>query len=117
LLFETNETAGELVSASKLRKLIRKMGIDLELVVVAACKSEFVGRMFQNAGAHHVICIREGAEILDKSVLIFTKNFYKQIFKGDMICDAFEKAKAAVGIQVNIGSENMFKMLVREELT
>jgi hypothetical protein len=34
-----------------------------------------------------------------------------------MICDAFEKAKAAVGIQVNIGSENMFKMLVREELT
>jgi hypothetical protein len=93
------------------------MGIDLELVVVAACKSEFVGRMFQNAGAHHVICIREGAEILDKSVLIFTKNFYKQIFKGDMICDAFEKAKAAVGIQVNIGSENMFKMLVREELT
>jgi len=50
---------------------------------VAACKSEFVGRIFQNAGAKHVICVKEKAEVLDKAVLIFTRSFYKGIFKGE----------------------------------
>jgi CHAT domain-containing protein len=37
---------GELVSAKQLRKLIRQYGVILDLVFVAACKSEFVGRIF-----------------------------------------------------------------------
>jgi len=49
----------------------------LDLVFVAACKSEFVGRIFQSAGAKHVICVREGAEVLDRAALIFTRSFYK----------------------------------------
>jgi len=57
--------------------LIRQYGVKLDLVFVAACKSEFVGRIFQRAGARHVICVREGAEVLDTSALIFTKTFYK----------------------------------------
>jgi hypothetical protein len=46
LLFETEESEGELVSAKQLRKLIRQYGVILDLVFVAACKSEFVGRIF-----------------------------------------------------------------------
>lgn len=46
LLFETKLTDGELVSSKQLRKLIRQYGVKLELVFVAACKSEFVGRIF-----------------------------------------------------------------------
>ena len=46
LLFETKLTDGELVSSKQLNKLIRQYGVKLELVFVAACKSEFVGRIF-----------------------------------------------------------------------
>ena len=77
LLFETEYCEGELVSSKQLRKLIKQYGVKLDLVFVAACKSEFVGRIFQQAGARHVICVREGAEVLDKAVLIFAKCFYK----------------------------------------
>lgn len=86
------------------------------MVFVAACKSEFVGRIFQIAGAKHVICVREGSEVLDEAALIFTRNFYAQIFKGSLICEAFKLAKAAVEFQINIGSSNMFKMLLVEEV-
>ena len=47
LLFETELAEGELVSAKQLRKLIRQYSVNLDLVFVAACKSEFVGRIFQ----------------------------------------------------------------------
>jgi hypothetical protein len=89
LLFETELSNGELVSSKQLRKLIRQYGVKLELVFVAACKSEFVGRIFQRAGAKHVICVKEGAEVLDKAALIFARTFYKLIFKGILICEAF----------------------------
>jgi len=46
LLFETKLSDGELVSSKQLRKLIRQYGVKLDLVFVAACKSEFVGRIF-----------------------------------------------------------------------
>ena len=83
---------------------------------VAACKSEFVGRIFQRAGAGHVICVKEGAEVLDTSALIFARTFYKLIFRGLNICEAFKQAKAAVEFEVNIGQSNMFKMLLQEEV-
>ena len=103
LLFETKLTDGELVSSKQLNKLIRQYGVKLELVFVAACKSEFVGRIFQRAGAKHVICVKEGAEVLDKAALIFARTFYKLIFRGLIICEAFNQAKAAVEFEVNLG--------------
>ena len=77
--------------------------MELDLVFVAACKSEFVGRIFQSADAGHVICIREGAEVDDKAALVFARNFYKKIFHGSPICEAFSQAKAAVEFEVNQG--------------
>lgn len=92
LLLERENGEGELVSAKQLKKLIRLYSVQLDLVFVAACKSEFVGRIFQNAGVKHVICVREGAEVLDKAVLTFTRKFYKNMLGGTLICEAFKKA-------------------------
>ena len=33
-----------------------------------------------------------------------------------MICEAFNIAKAAVEFEINVGSSNMFKMLLQEEV-
>ena len=60
LLFETSDGAGELVSAYELRQLIEKYNQKLNVVVVAACQSEFVGEIFLKCGARHVICIKTG---------------------------------------------------------
>jgi hypothetical protein len=48
--------------------------------------------MFQKLGVKHVICVREGAEILDDAVLYFTNRFYKNIFNGETVCAAFKIA-------------------------
>lgn len=53
--------------------------------------------------------------MLDRAALIFTRSFYKKIFKGVPICEAFDLAKADVEFEINIGSANMFKMLLVEE--
>jgi len=37
---------GELVSQAKLAKIVKKSVASLELVFVAACNSEFVGKIF-----------------------------------------------------------------------
>jgi hypothetical protein len=97
LLFENQWAEGQLVSKKQLSKVIRYYLPTLDLVFVAACKSEFVGQIFQLAGAKHVICVREGAEILDEAVLVFTKNFYDEILVNrTSICEAFKKAQASV---------------------
>ena len=65
----------------------------MDLVVVATCHSEFVGRIFQEAGAKHVICILQSEEVEDDAIITFTDTFYSMLFKSDMkICRAFEHA-------------------------
>lgn len=57
LLFETDEGDSKLVSREQLKKLIKSTCATLDFVFVASCHSEFVGRIFLEAGAKHVICI------------------------------------------------------------
>lgn len=57
LLFETDEGDSKLVSREQLKKLIKSTCASLDFVFVASCHSEFVGRIFLEAGAKHVICI------------------------------------------------------------
>ena len=47
---------------------------------VASCYSEFAGKIFLNAGAKHVICIREGQRIADEAVITFSRDFYSIVF-------------------------------------
>jgi len=51
LLLETHEGDSKLVSRQKLQHLISVASCKLEFVVVATCHSEFVGRIFLDAGA------------------------------------------------------------------
>lgn len=53
---------------------------------------------------------------MDRAALIFARTFYKLIFRGLLICDAFNQAKAAVEFEVNLGQSNMFKILLQEEV-
>lgn len=67
--------------------------MELEFVFIATCHSEFVGKIFKEAGAKHVICINESDEVMDDSIILFTECFYEAILKHDMkIHDAFKKA-------------------------
>ena len=71
--------------------MINKTDCKLDLVVVATCHSEFVGKIFQEAGAKHVICILQSEEVEDDAVITFTDTFYNMILEcGKKICEAFE---------------------------
>ena len=52
--------------------MIVKNECELEFVVVATCHSEFVGKIFQEAGAKHVICITQSEEVEDDAIITFT---------------------------------------------
>ena len=60
LLFETQTGEGELVCLQELQKLIRRTMPRLDVVFVAACDSELVGKIFLKCGARHVICVKTG---------------------------------------------------------
>ena len=80
LLFETEDGEGELVSEKQLQEFISSSNTNLEFVFVASCYSEFAGRIFSNAGAKHVICVKAGQEIADLAVITFSKAFYNAVF-------------------------------------
>lgn len=61
--------------------MIRQNKCELEFVFVATCHSEFVGKIFQEAGAKHVICIVQDKEVRDDAVITFTDTFYSMIFE------------------------------------
>ena len=69
LLFETTTGQGELVSQIELQKLIFRTWPDLDVVFVAACNSEFVGKIFLKCGARHVICVKTDQYVLDDATI------------------------------------------------
>jgi hypothetical protein len=99
LLFETDEGDSQLVSRQQLKNLVDSSGVRLEFVFVASCHSEFVGRIFLEAGSHHVICIDQQYEVDDSAVVTFTNAFYDAIFSNSAnICKAFLNAQVVVSI-------------------
>lgn len=116
LLFETFEGAGELVSAKQLRQLVERSGQTLNVIVVAACKSEFIGEILLKCGAKHVICIKKGESVLDTAAINFTKSFYSNIFSGKKVCQAFERARNSVEFHECKGEANIFKLFIQEQV-
>ena len=96
LLFENAQGDGELVSAQQLKELMKKARRELDVVFVAACDSQDIGRIFQRNGARHVVCVESNRFVLDEAAILFTNTFYREIFTGEEICTAFEMAKQAV---------------------
>lgn len=83
---------------------------------MAACKSEFVGKIFLKCGAKHVVCIKTGEQVLDEAAIAFTKTFYTHIFSGVQVCKAFERAKNSVSFKICEGESSIFKLFVKEQL-
>jgi len=81
-------------------------------VFVASCYSEFAGKIFLNAGARHVICVKGGQQIADQAVITFSKAFYHSVFGQNLtICESFNLAKQQVLVKFGEGESNKFLML------
>jgi len=96
LLFEHETLIGEFISEKSLRNLIVNVW-ETELVFLAACDSEFAARIFLKKGVRHVICIEQSKEVLDRAVLTFSDTFYRAVFDGKCICEAFRIAQKLTG--------------------
>ena len=115
LLLEDEHGMSEYLFEKDLKSMINLMEAKPEVVFVASCHSEFAGRVFQNAGANHVICIRGTEKISDEATLIFAQIFYDMLFvKQYSPCKAFEITKEEVK-RVNYAAEaNKFLLFTWE---
>ena len=89
LLFETENGDGRLISQRELNKILKQAMTKIKLVFVAACMSDFVGKIFQQCDVPHVICSEQGKTILDEAAISFSKFFYTKLFSGQAVCKAF----------------------------
>jgi hypothetical protein len=79
--------------------MVKESGVQLDFVFMATCHSETAAKVFQTAGAMHVIGIHRDETILDEAVLTFTQAFYAEVWKErSQICKCFEKAKFVVNL-------------------
>lgn len=67
-----------------------------EVVFVNSCHSEKIGRAFFELGVKYVILINSKDLISDAAAKSFSENFYRNIFKGESVPEAFESAKETV---------------------
>ena len=81
LLFESYEGKGELISAKQIRKLLEKSQQKLNIVIIAACDSEYIGKVFLKNGARHVICVKQERFMLDDAASKFASRFYSNVFQ------------------------------------
>lgn len=64
----------------------------LDLIILQACHSEKIGKVFQEKYAHYVICIQNDREVLDEASINFTRNLYSNLLRGYGVCEAFDTA-------------------------
>ena len=83
-----------MVNSKQLNRIISQAMPNLDVVFLAACDSEFVGKIFLKCGAKHVICVKKKRQVLDDAAIDFTSTFYeKMIVNGMDVCKAFNAAK------------------------
>ncbi len=96
--------------------MIKSQGSKPEFVFVASCHSQFAGQIFHQAGAKHVICVKENYQISDDASIIFTKVFYKALFSSNKtVCEAFNIAKSHLENHedISIAKESDLFMILR----
>ena len=89
-MFENEHGSGDMVCANELGQFMSKASEKIDVVFVAACTSEGVGKIFHRYGASHVICVMQNSKVLDSAAIDFTKIFYERLFKGEEVCAAFD---------------------------
>ena len=83
-----------------LKEIMNAFTFKFRLVFLSSCYSEFVGKIFTNSGAEHVICIKGSETISDTASIVFAKVFYNALFSNASftICKAFKIAKQLVRV-------------------
>ena len=109
MVFENKTGESRKMSKKVLEAMLPAEKFDLDLVFIAACKSEFCGEVFSKFGAKHVIFVDK--KIADVVAIYFCQNFYPQVFCGIPICKAFAVAKKQTEHRYP-GEVNMLKMFV-----
>ena len=115
LLFENQYGAGDLVTEEQLTNLLKSSQKKIELIFLAACDSERIGKIFQKCGIPHVICVKQERFVLDEAAIKFTSTLYQAVFSGRNICDAFSEARSAVAFTLKEVEANLFTMLRPED--
>ena len=100
-----------------INKLLEGRSLDnCQLVFLAACHSEPVGRLFLEK-VEHVICIDKTREVADVVQLDFAKVIYKALLgkKGcnnqKTVCEAFREAKSHCTFTYRESETDLFKLL------
>ena len=91
---------------------LQKDSINLDLVFVAACQSEFVGEIFVQKGARHVICVDRKKSVLDDVAIDFTLNLYHKILLGEDISKAYHLAVNHSKVMFESDEVELFKLKV-----
>jgi len=71
-----------------------------KLAVIAACHSEYAGKILLECGILNVVCINSLSQLLDDAANIFAKQFYKFLSSGHSINKAFEFAKRQITLKM-----------------
>ena len=95
LLFEDGKGGSHPITGDYIRRLI-SIKKSFNLAIVSACHSELIASEIVKAGVQHVITIRRDAPVLDLAATVFVYYFYKSLFRGDTVQEAFETAKLLV---------------------
>ena len=96
LLFEKSKTGepDQFTNESINKALDKTEKYEIDLVFVAACKSEFSQQAFIQFGAKHVIVVNSKDSVNDNVAIDFTKHFYEELLlHRKSICEAFNYAK------------------------
>ena len=115
LMFENEHGSGDLVSANELGQFMSQASEKIDVVFVAACESEGIGKTFHRYGASHVICVMQNSQVLDSAAIDFTKSFYDSLFKGEEVCAAYDLALQSVTLLRGPHEARIFKLFKKED--
>ena len=114
LIFENEYGGGDMVSEEDLETLMKSADQKIKLIFIAACDSEQIGMLFRKFNVEHIICIKDKRYVLDEVAIKFTQTFYKAVFTGKPVCEAFKRALQATQFNVGAGCQNevnLFQLL------
>lgn len=108
LVFENGFGSCHFLEANELRRLFQTQGRGpqrVRMVFVAACHSEAAAQAFVDAGVEHVVAVKVGARIADKSAMTFMNQFYLALLVGRSVREAFELGRSAVSISPDAATQ------------
>ena len=90
------------LTLSQLLSSIVKQPQSIILAFVMACKCEFIGEIFRQAGIPIVICVNSESKISDEVCRVFSESFYNSLLSNQSILTSFQHAKDLVATKDSI---------------